>query len=289
MHAPDLTETYTTLRHRPGDPRPVVVRTTRLGDLAPRPAVLLVHGFKGFMHWAFFPELARRLARAGCVAIAHNASHNGVSARPEDPEPRWDVLDDDEGFSANTHTQELDDLALVRRHAEALPEVDAERIGVFGHSRGGGIALLHAAECGARALALWAPIDDIDRVDAATKAAWRATGTLAVPNHRTGQLHQLGLAILDEVERREPRLQIAAAAERVMSPALLVHGTSDDAVPHRASMHLASKLAASELVTLSGANHAFGATHPLRMPLHHHLHEALERTVAHFVDTLIHR
>jgi len=286
MHGPDLAEHYTTLRHRPSDRRPVVVRVTRLRDSAPRPAVLLVHGFKGFMHWAFFPELARRLARAGLVAVAHNASHNGVSARPEEPAPRWDVLDDDEGFAANTHTRELDDVGLVREYVEGLPGVAPARIGVFGHSRGGGIALLHAAERGAGALALWAPIDDIDRVDAGTKAAWRASGALAVPNHRTGQVHRLGLAILDEVERREPRLQILARSRELAAPTLVIHGTADDAVPHAASQHITAALEGARLVTLDGANHAFGATHPLRSPLHAHMQAALDLTVAHFVDTL---
>ena len=27
----------------------------------PLPHVLILHGFKGFMHWGFFPELSRRL------------------------------------------------------------------------------------------------------------------------------------------------------------------------------------------------------------------------------------
>ena len=37
---------------------------------ATRPVAVLVHGFKGFMDWGFFPHLSRRLAAAGFVAAS---------------------------------------------------------------------------------------------------------------------------------------------------------------------------------------------------------------------------
>ncbi|MEZ6017113.1 MAG: prolyl oligopeptidase family serine peptidase [Planctomycetota bacterium] len=255
---------------------------------ATAPVVTLVHGFKGFMHWAFFPELAARLARAGIIAVSYNASHNGVSARAGGPDAAWDIIDDDAAFAANTHTYELEDLALVRAWVAsgAVSGADPAREGLFGHSRGGGIALLSAAAHAPRALALWAPIDDVDRVDAATKARWRSVGHLAVPNQRTGQVHLLGLDILDEVERDHGRLDILAAARQVACPTLLVHGTDDGAVPFAASERIRAALPEAELLCIEGANHAFGATHPLRAPLHPDLEEALDATLAHFVARL---
>ena len=41
-----------------------------------------------------------------------------------------------------------------------------------------------------------------------------------------------------------------------------------------------------ELVRVEGGNHAFGATHPLRPPLHAHLERALEATVQHLARHL---
>jgi len=270
-------------------PRPVQVRVVApSAGGAMRPAVVLVHGFKGFMDWGFFPELAERLARAGFVSVAYNASHNGVSARHDDPHARWDVIDDNEGFRRNTHTLELRDLALVRRWVRegGAPGVDPARIGLFGHSRGGGMAVLSAAHEPVDALAVWASIEDIDRLDEATKQYWRATGELSVPNYRTGQIHRLGLEILDEVEQRDPRLDIRAAAARVECPTLVVHGTADDAVPFAAAEALMVQLPRATLVRVEGGSHAFGATHPLRPPLHAHLERALELTVQHFVRHL---
>ena len=42
------------------------------------PHVVLVHGFKGFYKWGFFPELAGRIAAAGMVAVRVNLSGCGV-------------------------------------------------------------------------------------------------------------------------------------------------------------------------------------------------------------------
>lgn len=289
------TDRYCELPTKPGE-RPLAVRVTALPSApsrADRAVVLLVHGFKGFMHWGFFPELARRLARAGLVVVSYNASHNGVSARASDRAPRWEDIDDDDAFARNTHALEVRDLDLVRAwvrggglQAGFGLAVDAAREGLFGHSRGGGIALLSAARAQPRALVAWAPIDDIDRVDASTKAAWRATGTLAVPNARTGQVHHLGLDILDEVERADPALDVLGAARRVTCPTLVVHGTDDGAVPFSAAERLMAALPKAELLALAGANHAFGASHPLRPPLARDLVRVLDATVAHFTRHL---
>ena len=43
-----------------------------------RPAVVICHGFKGFMEWGFFPHLATLLAERGYVAIRFNLSSTGM-------------------------------------------------------------------------------------------------------------------------------------------------------------------------------------------------------------------
>jgi dienelactone hydrolase len=292
-HAPHGLRVHSTALIPPveagAEPRPVQVRVVAPTEAgAARPAVVLAHGFKGFMDWGFFPELAERVARSGLIAVAYNASHNGVSARHDDPHARWDVIDDDEAFRRNTHSLELRDLGLVRSwlRAGGVPGVDPARLGLFGHSRGAGIVVLSAADDPVDALALWAPIDDVDRLDEAAKRHWRATGELLVPNHRTGQIHRLGLDILDEVERRDLRLDIRAAAARVLCPALVVHGTADDAVPIAAAEALKAQFPRATLVRVEEGGHSFGATHPLRPPLHPHLERVLEVTVQHFVRHL---
>ena len=46
---------------------PILVDVRAAGRDSPRPAVVVLHGFKGFKDWGMFPPLADRLARAGFV------------------------------------------------------------------------------------------------------------------------------------------------------------------------------------------------------------------------------
>jgi ATP:cob(I)alamin adenosyltransferase len=48
----------------------------------PDTAVVLVHGFKGFKDWGFFPHTAEALAADGHAAISLNFSLNGIGDRP---------------------------------------------------------------------------------------------------------------------------------------------------------------------------------------------------------------
>src|SRR5687768_17465471 len=53
------------------------------GRGSPRPAVVVMHGFKGFKDWGMFPPLAERLAQAGFSAVSFNASGSGVDESGE--------------------------------------------------------------------------------------------------------------------------------------------------------------------------------------------------------------
>ena len=72
---------------------------------SPRPAVVIVHGFKGFKDWGMFPPLAERLARAGFTAVSFNLSGSGVDDAGEFTLP--------ERFGRNTFSAELEDLGRV--------------------------------------------------------------------------------------------------------------------------------------------------------------------------------
>ena len=103
-----------------------------------RPAVVICHGFKGFMEWAFFPALAALLAERGYVAVRFNLSGTGM--RPGD-----ERVTDPDAFRANTYSRELAELLAVldaTGQSIAPGRVDRGRIGLVGHSRGGGDALL---------------------------------------------------------------------------------------------------------------------------------------------------
>ena len=249
----------------------------------PLPAVIVLHGFKGFMNWGFFPELSRRIAQHDLVAISFNMSGSGIG---EDLES----FTDDGAFERNTPTRELEDVDAVRGflRSGALPWVDSSRLGIFGHSVGGGISLLHAAEHeDLRALVTWSAVSRVDRHGEDGLEAWRRDGFLPIPNARTGQTHRLGLCWLEDIEARREELDIVAACRRLRAPTLLVHGTADESVALAEAETLLAALPSgvARFLAVEGAGHTFGATHPLGS-VPEALETAMEATLRHLDEHL---
>ncbi|HXE57911.1 MAG TPA: alpha/beta fold hydrolase [Gemmatimonadales bacterium] len=253
--------TPTLSRHRiDGALGPILIDVRAGGRDSRRPAVVVLHGFKGFKDWGMFPPFAERLARAGFVAVAYNASGSGVD---ESGEFAWP-----DRFGRNTFGAELADLAQVLEALTAgeLGVAPPSSIGLVGHSRGGGIAVLHAArDPRVRALVTWASIASVVRWSAEERRAWRERGRLDVMNQRTGQVLPLRTDVLDEIEREaRGSLDIERAAGQVAVPWLIVHGEADPAVEVEEARRLerASRGGLVRLLTLPGAGHTFGAVHP---------------------------
>ncbi len=231
----------------------------RSGRTSPGPAVLIVHGFKGFKDWGMFPVLADRVARAGWSAVSVNLSGSGVDDAGDFTLP--------EQFGHNTFSAELADIRTVLTGlAEGrLGIAPTSSVGLVGHSRGGGMAILAASgDPRVRALVTWAAISHVDRWPQQA-AEWRRAGKLDVVNARTGQVLPMYTDMLDDVESNRSRLDIQAAAGRLTIPWLLIHGAADTSVPvaeAEALVRAASPSSAPRRVILAGAGHTFGAAHP---------------------------
>ena len=246
-------------------------------DPGPHPGVVVCHGFKGFKDWGFHPWLGGRLAAAGLAAVHFNFSRNGVREADGD-------IEDLDAFRRNTLTAERDDLDTVLDAilaGEFGVSLDPSRLGVMGHSRGGGIALLGTSErAEVKALATWAAVSHFDRIaDESILAEWRRTGVYEVLNARTGQKLPMGVEYLDDVLGNLARLDLLAAAGRLRAPWLVVHGTADETVPFAEAEALA--VARARLVALDGAGHTFGAVHPFAGATPH-LEAAAGATLGHF-------
>lgn len=242
----------------------------------PRTAVLVVHGFKGYKDWAFFPWLAERLVGDRHAVVSFNMTGSGIGSDPH-------AFTDLEGFRANTYSRELSDVAAVLETlaGDLLPRVP-DRIGLLGHSRGGADAVLTASErSGIDALVTWAAVAELDRWTAETRAAWREHGVLYVLNSRTGQQMPLGLELLEDFEASRDRFDVLAAASRVAAPWLIVHGGADETVPPDHARRLARACPGSRLCLVDGAGHTFDARHPFPGP-NPRLQEALAATRRHF-------
>jgi uncharacterized protein len=277
----------------PGAPQPVAPerfdldgaagRTIR-GELrrapAAKAAVVLVHGFKGFSRFAFIPFLADRLADAGLNVVSFNFSGSGVG---EDME----TFTDAEAFEKNSYTRELHDLGIVLAHAEREGWLGAHH-GLWGHSRGGGIAILRAArDTHVDALVTWAAISTVKRWPYDIADAWRARGYLEVENARTKQTFRLRTRVLDEAtEHGDGMLDVGAAAETLLCPWLIVHGDADETVHVAEGEELAKRAGSNaELLRVPGATHTFNVAHGMTSPSPE-LTKATERTVRFFVERL---
>ncbi|HEY0350544.1 MAG TPA: alpha/beta fold hydrolase [Gemmatimonadales bacterium] len=231
------------------------------GRTSARPAVVVLHGFKGFKDWGMFPPLTERLARAGFTAVSLNLSGSGVDDAGEFTLP--------DRFGHNTFSAELED---VRRVVDALMQGELgvpppSALGLIGHSRGGGVAVLYTArDPRVGVLVTWSAISRVERWPADQRSAWRAAGHTEIQNARTGQILPLYTDVLDDIEQNADSLDIEAAAGRIAVPWLILHGTEDESVgfSEAESLKAASSRKKTRLLPIERGGHTFGATHPWR-------------------------
>lgn len=256
------------------------------------PLVLVVHGFKGFKDWGFFPWFGRRLAEAGLAAAIFNLSHNGVGANPETFE-RLDL------FERDTWSKRLFDLGQVMQAASQGLLTDKARpnpgrLGILGHSMGGGLAVLAAArDSRVHSIATLAAICKADRFPPEqVDAQLHAFGHVRVMNARTRQEMRIGREFFEEIRRDPGACDIEAAARELNCPWLLVHGTADESVAfeeaHRLLDCAAENAVAGEnakLLAIEEATHTFGAVHPFAGSTPH-LEQAADAVCDHFLRTL---
>ncbi|TMQ58555.1 MAG: alpha/beta fold hydrolase [Candidatus Eisenbacteria bacterium] len=223
----------------------------------PRPPIVLLHGFRGYKDWGFFPMLAGRMAEAGFPAVTFSVSGSGIAGRDG-------AFTEPERFRRNTYAKELADLARVVAWALAP---GAARAGLIGHSRGGTLALLHAASnrrigCVATLAApfrigVWKPEQT---------AAWERGEDAPIYDFRTRTHLRLGPDLWEDFTRNRDRYDAARAIESLGAPLLVVQGDRDAVVPPENAVEIASHASSvmTELLILEGAGHSFQAGDRIR-------------------------
>jgi len=256
------------------------------------PLVLVLHGFKGFKDWGFFPWLGRSLADAGLCAALVNFSHCGIAQGVD----RFDRLD---LFEKDTWGKRLFDISAVLSAAQSAKLTskaapNPARLGLVGHSMGGGAALLAAAKDGrVRSLVTLAGVASSSRFDGVdVREHLRAFGHVKVMNSRTNQEMHVGQAYFDELDSNPQGFDLQAAAAQVTLPWLIVHGAEDESVPLDEALLLLDAANSNpvqgenvKLLTLDGTGHTFGAQHPFGYPSTH-LEQATGAVAAHLLRTL---
>jgi pimeloyl-ACP methyl ester carboxylesterase len=242
--------------------------------------IVVSHGFKGFKDWGFFPWASRELARAGHTVITFNFSGSGIGTDPQQ-------FTEPDKFRENSLDREIDDLAVVLDSARAgnLPGVSAEsgaRPALLGHSRGGLVSLVAAdRNRDVTHVVTWAGIGSLARrYDEQLRAEWRRRGSLEVVNSRTGQIFEIGIGALDDLEQNLVRYDPINVVARLDIPVLMIHGTADTTIPVSEARELfeAGRPGLSRHLEVPEADHTFGAGHPFRGP-GPHLEVVIEATL----------
>lgn len=253
--------TLTRFEIRPSDGGPPIRGDVRVrAGHRPTAAVVLCHGFKGFRQANFFPALARAIASRGIAAVTFDFTRNGVGPDGMD----FSAL---HRFAEQTHSRNVDEIRQVLDAVSSGTVVPRtpRRIGLFGHSRGGGEAILATAEDPrVDALVTWASIADVaSRWTDEQVQAWRDGGTVHVENTRTKQMMPVGPEYWRDYERNRERLDIGGAAARVSVPWLIVHGDADESVLVDDGRFLFDRAGdTAELLVIEGGDHTFGSRHP---------------------------
>jgi pimeloyl-ACP methyl ester carboxylesterase len=218
--------------------------------------VLFVHGYTGFKDWGYWNFVQAYFVNLGFGFCKYNVSHNGS------PSKDGTKFNDLVAFAENNYTKEGEDLKAVLDYLtevlKPLPEIY-----LVGHSRGGGIAILHAHDDRIKKVATWAAISDIASRFPIGEALseWKEKGFYTRLNGRTNQEmpHNYSQYIDFLVNRKY--LDIQTATKELNKPLLLIHGDADNSVNVQEGESLA-EWSGRELTVIRGAEHTFGSQHP---------------------------
>jgi dienelactone hydrolase len=255
-----------------------------------RPTIIYAHGFNGFKDWGAFDLIAAQFVAAGFTLIKFNFAFNGTT--PNTPEDFTDL----DAFRDNNYTKELDNLGAVIEWATSVDNpyadfIDADKLGLCGHSMGGGISIIKAAEDSLiKAITTWAAIAECKTPWGSWPESrikdWQREGITYVENGRTKQQMPLGYQLYEDYQNNKERLSIENAIKRLQIPALIVHGTADTSVPVSRANLLHEWQPNAELFTLE-TDHVFGRKHPWAgQTLPATMLTVLERTIAFFQKSL---
>lgn len=239
------------------------IRITAFGeeDFEKKPCLIFIHGFKGFKDWGFGPYIGKYFADKGFFSVTFNFSHNGVG------ESLTEFVELDK-FAENTFSLEISELnELIDSLKEGyLGKAIKNKIGLVGHSRGGGISLLTASTRNdINAVSIWSSVANFDRYTERQKDIWRKRGYVDIMNTRTKKKMRLNVDLLEDIEKNnDSSLNIENAVNKLNKPLLIIHGEQDLAVKSSEAEKIYnwSDKSKTELITIPSTGHTYDVKHP---------------------------
>lgn len=262
--------------------KPIVADCIFKDDGKPKPIVIFSHGYKGFKDWGAWDKMGEQIAEAGFFFVKFNFSHNGTS--PENPTEFLNI----EAFGDNNYTIELDDLQsvidwILLPDFDFAKQIDPANISLIGHSRGGGITILKAAQDKRiTKLITLASVSDFGSRFPEDKAleAWEKKGVQYIVNTRTGQQLPHHYQFYKNFKENKEKLNIKKAAKKLEIPHLIAHGSSDTSVSIGEAGNLFEWSPAPKLLLVENADHVFGVSHPWK-------EESLPKEFNHVIEKTI--
>lgn len=226
-------------------------------QLKDMPTILFAHGFKGYKDWGAHNLVANYFAENGYRYLKFNFSHSGVP--PENPKDLTDL----DSFGENTFSKELFDLKQVIDFIIRTCGTEAE-INLIGHSRGGGLSIITAAnDYRINKLITWSAIDDFKNLwKKEEEVKWEKDGVIYITNSRTKAQMPLNITLLQDYQQNRAQLNIVDAARQITIPWLIFNGTNDQSVSVESAKKLHDANAKSTLEIIENADHVYGASQP---------------------------
>lgn len=236
-------------------------------DTAFSPAILMCHGLAGnkIGRYRSYVTAASELVKKGFTVLRFDYRGSG----------------DSEG-----ETQDMTVTSAVSDTLEALnflkedPFVDTDRIGLFGRSFGGAIALQAASKFPVKSVALWAPIFHAKEWE----ELWKQVQTQSLSPEKMDDFKRVNGQLLGNAFWTELfAMDIAKTLDKIQDkPLLHIHGEKDTVVPlihaskYREARNQAKGL--TNFILLPTGDHDFSSSKNLKT--------AIEETVSWFEKTL---
>lgn len=217
-------------------------------DVNNAPCVVIMHGFASSKHGT----------NRAHVFLSEKLAENGIASL------RFDFrgAGDSEGSLSDISLEDMVSDALVAlQHSEQLEGIDPERIGVFGSSLGGSVAMFSAAQHGnVQAMVVWAPV--------ASGELWYRDFIAQNPEKLTLDPKEVlssyrGIKLNPKFQEQFGRMMAAKLLEELNMPFLHMQGEKDQTVSllHQKvyKMHSEGKTSPSKFISYPDTDHQLGA------------------------------
>lgn len=218
--------------------------------------LVFVHGYMGYKDWGAWNLMEEFFVSRNFGFCKFNLSHNGGTIQNGIDFP------DLEAFAQNTYSKEKADVGFALDWLEnTMKKLPA--IHLIGHSRGGGMALLNAADKRVFSVSTLAAISSVAKRfrDEKMLEDWKKDGIRYGTNQRTKQQMPHDYVQVTDFLSHQSELDICAACKKNEKPVLLIHGTQDLSIHLEEGLELA-QCCKTKLTVIENTDHVFGASQP---------------------------